>query len=315
MGSRQSIFAVPKLDWKMKKGCECCHQGDSLITGFPEVPLIKGNRKINLPAESGHAFSREIWEALGSKLWETLFNHSITSDEICRINSAGLNHVFVARVRSWFVKVVQFESSANSEAQQMAYLIQNYPKLMEDTTLLFPSGWCRVVAGSVSYDVLVYRYVDGKNVRDLVFAYEQLKDQELEKKLWPSMVSLFRSTAKILRRYQTSHGRKHGDAKADNFMVTVDGSILLCDHGVNVLARCDKSEFLRSLLTSDPQLKMEFSSAFEENLGEIVDSSAEIRELLCQLCPTEGWGSDAASAQNDVRRAPTPNAKSTGCAP
>eukprot|EP00397_Hematodinium_sp_SG-2012_P035021 GEMP01037618.1.p1 GENE.GEMP01037618.1~~GEMP01037618.1.p1 ORF type:complete len:434 (+),score=113.89 GEMP01037618.1:27-1328(+) len=290
-----SLFTNVKLDLgetldSVSNKCECCTvAGGPLPTSFPEVPLVLPGLRKYKPGSTAASFAEELWESFGTETLAAILAPDVTPDEVHQLGEGGdgLNHIFIAKVRSWFVKAVMFESAANSEAQQMEHLKQTCPTMLTDPTLIFPVRWCRVENGECRYDVIVYPYVKGMNVRELVTAFEE-STKPRKARLWPAMVTLMRSCAQILRQYHITHERKHGDAKADNFMVTQDGRILLCDLGVNVLTMCEKQEFTRSIVSEDPevtQLKGEFADTFDAAVGtDICDSDrAQIRSVMRQL--------------------------------
>eukprot|EP00397_Hematodinium_sp_SG-2012_P018188 GEMP01018621.1.p1 GENE.GEMP01018621.1~~GEMP01018621.1.p1 ORF type:complete len:419 (+),score=93.60 GEMP01018621.1:42-1298(+) len=327
-----SLFTNVKLDLgealdSVSKKCECCTvAGGPLPTSFPEVPLVLPGLRKYKPPSTAASFAEELWESFGTETLAAILAPDVTPDEVHQLGEGGdgLNHIFIAKVRSWFVKAVMFESAANSEAQQMEHLTERCPTMATDPTLIFPIRWCRVETRDCSYDVLVYPYENGINVRDLVRVYDQ-SPKQLKNQLWPNMVALMRSSAEILRRYHLTHGRKHGDAKADNFMVTDDGRILLCDHGVNSLTMCEKNEFTRSIICMDPEvakLKIEFAKAFEAALGKEMsdDQRVQIRFVLRQLTGCRGIESDVVIEEGEgfetsVRAAPTPLIPKTGSIP
>ncbi|CAJ1446629.1 unnamed protein product, partial [Effrenium voratum] len=75
--------------------------------------------------------------------------------------------------------------------------------------------------------------------------------------------ALVRQAAQLARRFQETHGRRHGDLKADNVLVDRRGRLRVSDFLSPFCVACDREEFCSSIRSGHP-LSQELQKAFEE---------------------------------------------------
>ncbi|CAD7929728.1 unnamed protein product [Amoebophrya sp. A25] len=222
-------------------------------------------------------FAQEIKEVFPQETLDVVFQRrkgsSINPVDIKKFAGAGLNHEFIMIGPSGgggklLIKVIavrqETPGASQGEAVETEYLRHVCPDLPRDPNVCFPIASYRgnikrpkdahADGGLKYYDIVVLNFVDGCiNIRDLVSAFDRAP-QEVQGDLYGYMEALIGNQIPVLfHRYYLKHRRKMGDGKADNILMSKDGSLLLCDIGSTfnaVIRPCDKGEFLRSLQPS-----------------------------------------------------------------
>mmetsp|Transcript_63740 Transcript_63740/g.113402 ORF Transcript_63740/g.113402 Transcript_63740/m.113402 type:complete len:681 (+) Transcript_63740:53-2095(+) len=210
-----------------------------------------------------------------------------------RLKCSGHNHVFMVEFRGKLAKCTKPHGGAGghfSEVLEAARLRNSAPGLPEDPHAVFPESsflcepkMSRNAVDSLSAgtcEVLVFDFIEGcQSVGDLFHVFERTHQcgvlkagtscqehrQGLEGRCSHALAlrSLMRQAARMGRRFQAMHGRRHGDFKADNVLIDRRGRLLLSDFLSPFCTSCDAEEFRNSLHSSHP-VSQELQAAFQD---------------------------------------------------
>eukprot|EP00931_Biecheleriopsis_adriatica_P054853 TRINITY_DN32320_c0_g1_i1.p1 TRINITY_DN32320_c0_g1~~TRINITY_DN32320_c0_g1_i1.p1 ORF type:complete len:726 (+),score=143.98 TRINITY_DN32320_c0_g1_i1:319-2178(+) len=268
--------------------CRCCKPieniGDKVNTATSPVLRLAAE-----PEEVLRADEEDVAAALqsifGPEGLQALFGRC-TAQGAKRLHCGGYNHVFMVELGGRLAKCIRPHGGAGgrfSEAGEAERLRRQAPGLPQDTHAVFPTAayLCRRAEEDFCCEVLVFEYIKScQSIGDLFRSFERTHphgilrqgssckehraDEAGEAKCSHAraLLQLVRQAARLGRRFQSLHGRRHGDFKADNVLVDLDGRLRLSDFLSPFCTACDVEEFQTSLKSAQPLAK-ELQSAFE----------------------------------------------------
>lgn len=223
-----------------------------------------------------------------------------------RLKCVGFNHEFMVELGGKLAKCIRPHAGAGgrfSEALEAERLRLSSPGLQNDPHAVFPAAafLCQAPGasqGEFCCEILVFPYLEGcQPLGDMIRSFERshpcgvlrrgaacqehLSDESGRKRCAHSQAlhELVRQAARLGRRFQALHGRRHGDFKADNVLLERDGQLRLSDFLSPFCTTCDADEFLKSLQSSHPstqELQETFRAEWSQQAS-AVPSSNEVR--------------------------------------
>lgn len=239
------------------------------------------------PGEVGCVSDSELASALqrvfGAEGLRALFGRA-DAEGARRLNSGGLNHVFMVALAGRLAKCTRPRSMHLSEAREAERLLREAPGLASDVHTVFPLAafLCRermpVASGPQPCEVVVFEHLEGcRSLGDLLRMYERTHPVGALRGVAPcpqhrhsgacEHIAQLRSlvaqqAARLNWRFQAMHGRRHGDFKADNVLLDRRGVLRLADFLSPFCTSCDKDEFLGSTDSVHPAIN-EMRGAFD----------------------------------------------------
>eukprot|EP00930_Biecheleria_cincta_P029032 TRINITY_DN20192_c0_g1_i1.p1 TRINITY_DN20192_c0_g1~~TRINITY_DN20192_c0_g1_i1.p1 ORF type:complete len:629 (-),score=108.39 TRINITY_DN20192_c0_g1_i1:244-2130(-) len=196
-----------------------------------------------------------------------------------RLKCVGFNHDFMVELGGKLAKCIRPHAGAGgrfSEVMEAERLRHSSPSLENDQHALFPKTafLCQAPCagqGEFCCEILVFPFLEGcQSLGELVRSFERshpcgvlrrgsacqehLSDESGRTKCAHAhaLHDLVRQAARLGRRFQALHGRRHGDFKADNLLLDRDGHLRLADFLSPFCITCDSEEFLKSLQSTHP---------------------------------------------------------------
>jgi len=239
-----------------------------------------------------------LLQLLGREGLQAVFGGSSASAQGAkRLCCGGCNHVFMVELNGRLAKCIRSRSSGRqlSEVLEAEMLLHSAPGLPSDRYALFPKATflCQDSTGNLC-EILVFEYLEScQSIGELIRTFERThpcgilqqgaactEHRESCGRSPPggllgcrhvkALRSLVSQAARLCRRFQALHGRRHGDFKADNVLVDRQGLPRLADFLSPYCRSCDREEFLGSLQGTHPvihELRRVFDSEWLKNVG------------------------------------------------
>lgn len=289
--------------------CTCCkpvQDSREVCHGLaaPRILKLAGN-----PEQVVHAEDKDLAFALqdvfGREGIQAIFGCASTQ---CakRLKCVGFNHDFMVELGGKLAKCIRPHAGAGgrfSEVMEAERLCRSAPSLQNDRHAVFPTSafLCQAPCagqGEFCCEILVFPFLEGcQPLGDMIRSFERshpcgvlrrgaackehLSDESGQKRCSHAQAlhDLVRQAARLGRRFQAVHGRRHGDFKADNLLLDRAGNLRLADFLSPFCTTCDADEFLKSLQSRHPttqELQETFRAEWSQQASVAVPSANEI---------------------------------------
>ncbi|CAJ1431718.1 unnamed protein product [Effrenium voratum] len=284
---------------QMPEPCTCCLAPEECR--WESMPPLASAKTLGLAGDVEQVIrappgelATSLVNVFGSAGVKAIFGRS--AEGARRLQCSGFNHVFMIELGGKLAKCIRPHGGAGgnfSEVLEAQRLRKVFPTMPQDPQVLFPDKafLCKDRTGLLVCEVLVFEYLSNcQSVADLWRSFERThpcgvrrcaaacaehradERDEVQCEHARALRALVRQAAQLARRFQETHGRRHGDLKADNVLVDRRGRLRVSDFLSPFCVACDREEFCSSIRSGHP-LSQELQKAFEEEWHNSAEAS------------------------------------------